>query len=200
MIGKVVLWSVAAVMILGITVYVWPARSIRHEPGILCPDEPLQEEPQSEAPWLLDDDYMVTPLASYEITALVLSRENYYFDKGADVSPVDFALGWGAMSNQAVIDNLKIWQGPRHFAWKASRFPIPRRQIECSSANVHIIPANMEVRDAIDEVCKGSVVTMKGYLVKVTDAKGYRWVSSLRRDDTGDGACEVMWVEELHVE
>ena len=199
MIGKIALWSIAAVVMVGATVYVWPETTIRHEPGILCPDEPLQEEPESMAPWL-HGDYMVTPLATYEITALVLSRENYYFDRGAELSPVDFALGWGPMSNQSVIDNLKIWQGPRHFAWKAERFPIPRREIEVAAANVHIIPATDAVRDAIDEVCKGSVITMKGYLVKITDPKGFRWSSSLRRTDTGDGACEVMWVDELTME
>ena len=29
---------------------------------------------------------------------------------------------------------------------------------------------------------------------------GFPWNTSLRRDDTGDGACEIMWIEHLYVE
>jgi hypothetical protein len=38
------------------------------------------------------------------------------------------------------------------------------------------------------------LVTLEGYLVEITRPDGYHWRSSLSRDDTGGGACEVMWV------
>ena len=40
---------------------------------------------------------------------------------------------------------------------------------------------------------------MKGYLVKITKADGWHWISSLKRDDTGGGSCELFWVEEVSV-
>jgi hypothetical protein len=43
----------------------------------------------------------------------------------------------------------------------------------------------------------GEVVTLRGYLVDVRGPNGFRWNTSLRRDDTGDGACELMWVEQV---
>jgi hypothetical protein len=37
-------------------------------------------------------------------------------------------------------------------------------------------------------------------LVKVEQpSSGWRWVSSLSREDTGAGACELIWVESLSV-
>jgi hypothetical protein len=33
--------------------------------------------------------------------------------------------------------------------------------------------------------------------VRVEAADGWSWTSSLTRDDTGPGACEVMWVDWL---
>ena len=35
---------------------------------------------------------------------------------------------------------------------------------------------------------------MTGYLVNATGPGGEAWNSSLRRDDTGNGACEVFYV------
>jgi hypothetical protein len=38
-----------------------------------------------------------------------------------------------------------------------------------------------------------------GYLVEVRGRDGFRWRSSLTREDTGNGACELVWVEKLDV-
>jgi hypothetical protein len=43
----------------------------------------------------------------------------------------------------------------------------------------------------------GSLVRFSGYLVKVEAPDGWAWVSSLTRDDTGAGACELVWVDDL---
>ena len=159
----------------------------------------MQENIAKPVPWLADD-FMITPLAKFSIRGLVLHRKDYSSGKESDLSPVDFAMGWAAMSNQAVIDNLDISQRGRFYCWKTDRFPIPRKDIECSSANMHIIPADDDVREKIDDVYQGSVISMRGYLVKVTSDGNWRWISSMKRTDTGDGACEIVWVEDLVVE
>jgi len=38
---------------------------------------------------------------------------------------------------------------------------------------------------------------MRGYLVNVTGPNGFNWNTSLRRDDTGNGACELFYVQAL---
>jgi hypothetical protein len=45
----------------------------------------------------------------------------------------------------------------------------------------------------------GSVVRLEGYLVEARADDGWRWRSSLTREDTGNGACELVWVERLDV-
>jgi len=103
------------------------------------------------------------------------------------------------MSDQSVIDNIEISQSNRWYHWQSDKLPIPRNEITLNSANVHIIPKDENVEDRFDKVYKGSLIEMKGYLVKVTAAKGWKWKSSLRRDDTGGGSCELFWVEDLKV-
>ena len=80
-----------------------------------------------------------------------------------------------------------------------SVFPVPRRVIETHSANMHMIPANGEIARRLKSIRAGNMVHLRGFLVEVTAQEGWRWKSSLTRDDTGGGACELILVEALHV-
>jgi hypothetical protein len=124
--------------------------------------------------------------------------ERYRFDRGADLSPVDLALGWGPMSDQAVLDRIDISQGGRFYYWHVKEiFPVPRREIEVHSANMHMIPATEEIERRLVHLRPGQVVALTGYLVDVRGPDGWRWHSSLTREDTGAGACELVWVDKL---
>jgi len=45
----------------------------------------------------------------------------------------------------------------------------------------------------------GQVVALRGYLVRVQSPDGWRWNSSMTRSDSGNGACEVVWVRHIAV-
>lgn len=190
--------TTAVCAVVAMAIHFWPETVIERTSGVLCPDPPVQEAIAKPKPWLAHD-FMITPMARYHIRARVLHRRNYFFGKESDLSPVDLAVGWGNMSDENVLGMMEISQGPRCYRWEAPGRPLPEREIIRSSANMHIIPADDAVNDALAEVYRGSIVTMDGYLVRVTDGN-WRWGTSLSRNDTGDGACEVMWVESLTVE
>lgn len=143
--------------------------------------------------------YRITALADFSIRALVLHTERYWWDRGADLSPVDFAVGWGAMSDQSVIDHLVITQGRRWYQWspKDRQPPLPVPEIISHSANMHLIPADASVRSGLLAVRRGSIVDLSGYLVLVQGKDGSSWRSSLSRTDTGSGACELVWVSRI---
>ncbi|MND69926.1 hypothetical protein D3C80_614210 [compost metagenome] len=131
--------------------------------------------------------------------ALVLGREDYRFDRGAQVSPTDLALGWGPMADLGISRQIEIRQSNRWYYWWADELPIPRREIERHSANMHMIPASAAVAATLDSLQEGARIRLSGQLVRVDGDDGFRWVSSLSREDTGSGACELVWVEELAV-
>ena len=183
----------------GILIYsFWPEKELRHPAGILCPDEPEQTAVTNPVPWQ-KDEFTITPLASFKIKAFVLSTNSFSLGRESDLSPMDLALGWGQMSNQPIIDGLDISQSNRWYRWKAKVLIIPASEISTHSSNMHIIPANEEVEDVLDELYKGCIIEMEGYLVSVKAADGWHWSSSLRRDDTGGGACELVWAEKLSI-
>lgn len=177
----------------------WQSRPLQHPPGVLVTEVP-QQLPLDGPLSLPDDDaYRLTPRAHFALSARVLARADYRFDAGANLVPTDLALGWQQMSDSAVLDHIEISQANRFYYWSVRRFPIPRRVIETESANMHLIPADAEVRRELERVRVGDVITLDGYLVDARRADGFVWRTSLTRDDTGAGACELVYVEQLGI-
>jgi len=137
----------------------------------------------------------LTALAGFRISARVLSREDYARGREAEFSPTDLALGWGRMGEDAVLDRLDIRQSGRWYRYRWSGDPpIPAQEIVRSSANMHMIPADAQVARALGAVRADDRVRIRGWLVEAGADDGWRWRSSLSRDDTGSGACELVYV------
>jgi hypothetical protein len=173
--------------------------SIHTAPGVLAPEEPGQGECERQVVAQVKD-YTMTAVATYLIRARVLHTKHYWAD-GNDLVPYDVALGWGPMSDQSVLDQLEISQGNRFFFYQLRHAPpIPQSEIECHASNNHLIAANSSVAQVISHLYSGEIVTMQGYLVNVTRPDGFHWDTSLSRTDTGNGACEVMYVVGVRVD
>lgn len=169
---------------------------VTYPPGQVAPNDPVQTRVDN-APLIRQDDYLIEPVARFEVEARVLGTERYRTGREADLSPMDLALGWGPMSDQAVLDHISITQFRRFYYWQTKRMPIPRNDIVRHSSNMHLIPADDEVRKKLLRVRDGEIVRFTGYLVNLRGSDGWRWSTSTSRTDTGNGACELIWVEEL---
>jgi hypothetical protein len=192
-------WRILVVALLAFGLWkLWSEREVSHPPGTLVQAEPEQAAVDGTRP-ISKSGYRIQPLESFALEARVLGAEHYRLGREAELSPVDLALGWGPMSDSAVLAKIDISQGNRFYYWRVEQFPIPRREIEMNSANMHMIPGNDKVARALASVRTGSVVRLEGYLVEVSASDGWRWRSSLTREDTGNGACELVWVERLEV-
>jgi hypothetical protein len=141
--------------------------------------------------------YRIIPLEKFDFDARVLRTEHYSMDREAQLAPVDLALGWGPMANPAVLQKVSISQSNRFYYWHVDQFPIPRRDIETHSANMHMVPATAEVERTLKSLHAGQQIKISGYLIEARAPDGWRWKSSLTREDTGAGACELVWVERI---
>jgi hypothetical protein len=172
-------------------------RPIDRPVGVLVDRVPVQT-PTNAAPFAFGE-FEITPRANYDIEARVLSVEPYTMDGGAKLSPIDFAVGWGPMSDTAVLDHFRIDQGARFFTIYPDETAIDLRTALLSGANMHLIPSTGRVRDQLEDVRPGNLVRLKGYLVNAAGPNGYAWNSSLTREDTGAGACELFYVESVEM-
>lgn len=158
------------------------------------------DAPASVAPFRLRSASL-WPLAGFSIEARVLAREDYRLGRESEFSPTDLVLGWGRMREEAVLARLEISQSARwyHYRWRGDP-PLPPRELAGSSANMHMIPADSASAAALHRVRAGDRVRIDGWLVQVEADDGWRWRSSLSRDDTGSGACEVVYVCSIRTE
>ena len=62
---------------------------------------------------------------------------------------------------------------------------------------MHLIPADDTVARDLARVREGQIVDLRGRLVEARRVDGWRWRSSLTREDSGAGACELVFVDSI---
>jgi hypothetical protein len=182
-------WIVAALVAFALW-HLYSQRDITRAPGILAGAAPEQHEIR-DLPAIARGEFTLRPRAEFRATVRILRREDYSFGDIATLVPTDFAVGWGPMSDSSVLQHIEIGQANRFYFWRTETWPVSRRQIETHSANWHVIPANEAVRRTLGALRAGSVVEFAGQLVDI-EGRETGMATSLSRDDTGAGACEIL--------
>lgn len=198
---------ICIVVVIGISFTFYTSRTVFLEDGIeYAGTTPIQidisKNNRQTITFYEDSRYHITPMASYDIKAKVLSKKIYKRDTGADISPVDFAFGWEKLSDEFYANHeaIKITQGWRWYKYRYEKeYPLKFPYINLHSANTHIIPANDVVKKQALAIKKGSIVHMTGNLVRVNRDDGWKWQSSLTREDSGAHACEVFYVKTIEI-
>ncbi len=196
------LWLLMVVGFLGGWHWWTQERAVSRGAGALITAEPDQRDLDVPKQWG-ERGYTFLARAHYDISARILRKEIYYVDGGASLAPVDLAVGWGPMSDSAVIDQLEFSQMGRFLYLEAKSktgFPIPSEMLITHAAQMHMIPASSDVERRLRRLRPGDLVTMGGYLVDVRGPGGFVWNTSLTRQDTGNGACEIFWAESIEVQ
>ena len=204
--ARIIILSAAVLILLFLAVdYVRHMGKRRGIPGI---GEPVQTETAGYASkdvggYEVDIYY----LYEYEIEALVVHTKRYMgFGLDDRLAPVDAALAWGSVA--ALNDTIDFhWkQARRRVSWRVSDYDDlaligDEDDVSAQCSNNHLIPADASVRRKVKRLKKGDHVKITGYLVNI-DAENKRgkivtWDSSTTRYDTGDGACEVIYVKDV---
>lgn len=195
-------WIVLGIALAGAWHWWSSERSESHPPGIIAAQAPQQIDLDPSPSFEFKGRTLIRR-ARYQLTVRVLRKEIYRIDGAATLAPVDLAVGWGRMSDSATLDQLSITQMGRFFYWQPrnpATFSVPAEALIAEAAQIHAIPATPEIERAVRRLRPGQVVSLAGDLVDVRDPGGFTWRTSLTRTDTGDGACEIMWIEGLTIE
>lgn len=151
--------------------------------------------------------YMVTPLFHYELYGLVVSQHRS--DSLLDISHSrwqdflnikDLCVVWGKNIRSGVYREMKFWN--RDFTCMCS-FPDGETAALFSGShlsNNHILCADEKIGRRILKVRPGDQIYFKGYLVNYSQPANqfFRGTSTVR-DDSGNGACETVFVTDFSV-
>jgi hypothetical protein len=149
--------------------------------------------------------YQVTPLFSYELYGLVVSQHRS--DSLLDLSHrswqdylniKDLCVVWGKNISSGVYRRMKFWN--RDFTCMCE-FPDQETAVLFSGkhlSNNHILCADKEMSRRILDARPGDQIHFKGYLVRYSQpANQFSRGTSTVRDDTGNGACETVFVTDF---
>jgi hypothetical protein len=140
--------------------------------------------------------------ARYSITGQLVSKNRYVNGFMSDLSPWDYALAWG--QTDTYIDQLRFQQMVRFCLFEPKKGAVVDfNYVNSHISNNHLIPATKNIRRALALAKKGDIVKLDGYLVNVEAGKNGQtvagWNTSTTRTDTGNGACEIIYVTRLRI-
>jgi hypothetical protein len=173
----------------------------RKEITILSPLEttaPVQYEIELPSFSLIKGD-LVRILAGFQAQGRVLSIKSYT-DFQSNYAPYDIALGWGELSDTKFLDKLSISQGQRfwYFRYSYKDLNVPAASIGILGSNFHIICSSEEIASTLKKIKPADSIRLAGYLVEIKN-EGLKWKSSTTRNDSGNGACELIYVTMLDI-
>ena len=189
-------WIVAALVLFSAW-RLYSQRDIGHAAGVLAAKDPDQKQIDGAA-GIEHGTYVLRPRADFNATVRILAREEYSIGDFATLVPTDFAVGWGPMSDSAILGDIEISQGNRFYYWRTDSWPLSRQEIERHSANWHVIAGSESVRAILGRLRAGAIVELRGQLVDIEGREG-DMRTSLSRRDTGAGACEILLASSARV-
>lgn len=188
------------IVFIGVSVafFIQKNRPIIYGSGQMASAIPLQTVTEKQ-PFKFKE-FTIIPKANFELTARILHKKSYNSDPESKLAPWDIAFGWGPMSDESILKDVEIKQSNRFYFWRVEKFPILRRDIERNSANMHLIPQDSYLEDLIASTKVGNIIHLKGWLIRAESKDGnWYWQSSMTREDTGNGACELIFITHFEI-
>ncbi len=153
-----------------------------------------------------NQEYPVRIIADYELNGLVVSHNDpfrwYRFDITHDeysLDTRDLCVIWGSNVRSDHYRHVSYHNEDYQcvIRWSAGQRGIDLNKL----SNNHLITDSDAVRKVIANILVGDQVYMRGFLVNYSEPDwGSSWrISSISREDEGDGACEVFFVKEIRV-
>lgn len=150
--------------------------------------------------------YTVEPVADYELWGLVVSHNDigeftdiYHDEDSVDI--MDICVIWGDNTVDNDYYRIDFWSEPFSCHFHTKDGEVFRRFEPTQLSNSHLLSEEPKVREAIRRVHIGDQIHLQGMLVNYyPEGRPYAIrKSSTRRDDEGNGACEVILVEDFRI-
>jgi hypothetical protein len=145
--------------------------------------------------------YFIEHTHDFDIAGEVVSTATYSWTFTNPFYEIDLGLIWGPRT-EAYKKKIKFYQGARWLMWSSQSFLSAEeaRDLTQHAGNLHLIPANAGIEKVIRWTRKGDKVRIQGSLVRILDEhERVLLQSSTRRDDSGEGACELVWVDAIQI-
>lgn len=154
-------------------------------------------------------NYRIRPLYSYDLHGLVVSQHDadtwwdYLHREWNDhLNVMDLCVVWGNNLRRGVYKEVQYSSGQFECFVKMPSMEIYRVFDQTALSNNHLLTDKPGIARAIRKTRIGDQVRLRGYLAEYShnhDGRPFSRGTSVVRNDTGNGACETIFVEEFEI-
>lgn len=177
------------------------------EPLSVLENEPKQTSTSKEnfSAVYQDVEYAIEPEYDYDLYGMVVSFRHHDGDSQMHIrsndhlNMLDVCVVWGDNAGNPLIHNIDFWNGIFTCVIKTKDMEAWESFDMYQISNNHLISDNDHIRDKVKKINIGDQIRVRGFLANYGDIDGGKRGTSTTRTDTGDGACETLYVEHFQI-
>lgn len=172
----------------------------------------LAKEPQqtetAAAPFVVEQagvPYRIEPVQDYALQGLVVSMRHHDGDRmlhrlwNDHLNVADLCVVWGSNADVSRLRQFEFESGQFTCFFRTRDDEAWRRFRPDQLSNNHLLTDDAGLRERIEDVRIGDQVRLRGYLARYGNTSGFHRGTSTTRDDTGNGACETIYVTDFQI-
>jgi len=171
-------------------------------------DEPVQVQVRKPAfqTTVNGITYTVQPLYTYDLYGMVVSQHSAdtwwdYLHRAwnDNLNITDLCVVWGDNLRSADLEAISFSSGQFQCFWESKSEAAWKSFDQFQISNNHLLSDNPSIAKRLRETRIGDQVHFRGYLAEYSHNHGFPFKrgTSIVRTDTGNGACETVYVEEF---
>jgi len=150
-------------------------------------------------------NYQIKPLYKYDLHGIIVSFRHHDGDTGTHkrwgdhINISDVCVVWDEMAASPYLNEMSFWSGQFTCNFSTSNDEVWSHFNADQLSNNHLISDDVIIRNAIQEVKIGDQIHIKGWLSQYVNESGGSRGTSTVRTDSGNGACETIFVNEFEI-
>lgn len=153
------------------------------------------------------ENYRIKPLFDYDIKGMIVSQNeansfgDIYHGKWKDhINLKDICIIWGDNLSSGVYQKVSFKNTTWTCWYQTSDGAAWRQFREDQISNNHLLADNPTLARSILKTQVGDLIRIKGYLAEYENlGNDFKRGTSITRTDTGNGACETIYVEDFQI-
>lgn len=151
-------------------------------------------------------EYRIDPEYDYELTGLVVSYRHHDHERSRlhrrandHLNMLDICVVWGENASSSALYEMKFSSGIFTCFFEADDWDVWHAFKPHELSNNHLLSDDEAIRRKVLDISVGDQVRMRGSLVRYSSEPGNERGTSTTRFDSGNGACETVYVDEFQV-
>lgn len=170
--------------------------------------QPPQQHAVRKAPFTVSNEgieYRIEPQYRYDLHGLVVSyahhNGNFSLHRlwNDHINVADVCVVWSDNTSGTDLNRIRFWNGKFTCNFQTRDNDVWKRFHLDQISNNHLLTVDDGIRSRIRKIRIGDQIHLQGWLASYANDQGFSRGTSTARDDTGNGACETVYLDGFEI-